>query len=431
MELPAQEEVSEWQKLPGPLQHQFYDHAMREAERKVEALRKLKEKLDRLREVLPFERVGECRPEDWSDLRVGVVDGSCPPAPDSRLGGSYALFCASYKIFEGMELVEEGYRSGMLFIEPGMPARALLKLLMTRLERKSALEALGKDVDWLIIDGSFFGFRYRCRRLEGLEITWYEEEEGGGGVRELTRAGEELIKEVFEDTELLLKGKAVAVVKRAKTRALDGHLVERGWDLIRSSGRRALEDVMTMLIDKAILSILMSEGDYFLYDFLFSYPGEFHIYSVLASMCRAWVEERLRENKPLDFDELYGLSKERLEHREKRENIPKGLFKDYYPLLVEQIRRGYFKASREAPACCFEVHKDAPLAEILPYLMGFNNKDTGHPFPLDLVDEDVRLPRRFTREFVEEVEARVLRMADADLTRNFFYHLNPQKKWMY
>ena len=47
------------------------------------------------------------------------------------------------------------------------------------------------------------------------------------------------------------------------------------------------------------------------------------------------------------------------------------------------------------------------------------------------MDEDVRLPRRFTREFVEEVETRVLREVDADLVESYFQYLNPQKKWMY
>jgi len=424
------EEISEWQKLPGPLQHQFYDHALREAERRVEALRKLKEKLEELGEEMRFERVGEA---DWEGLRVGVVDGSCPPAPDTRLGGTYALFCSSYKIFEGDELVDEGYRSGMLFVDNAMSsasARGVLRLLMTRLERKSALDAFERGVDWLIIDGSFFGFRYRCRRIEDVEVTWYEVGRGGD-VEERTATGLDIVEEVFRDTGEILKKKAVAIVKRARARALDGHLIEEKWDLIESSGGRGLEDVMTSLIDKAILSILMSEGEYFLYDFLFDRPGEFHLYSVLASMCKAWIEKKLRAGEPLNFDELYTLSAARVEHRERRENMPAHLFDTYYPILIDRVRRGFFKANEEAPACCFEIHVNRRLGEILPYLMGFNNRDTGHPFPLDLVDEDVRLPRRFTREFVEEVEAHVLKKADVDLTKDYFQYLNPQKKWLY
>ena len=425
-----EEEISEWQKLPGPLQHQFYDHAIREAERRIEFLRRLREKLEGLKNELVFEHVEQ---GDWEGLRVGVVDGSCPPAPDVRLGGTYALFCSSYKIFEGEELVDEGYRSGMLFvtnITPSTTAKGVLRLLMTRLERKSALDALERGAEWLIIDGSFFGFRYRCRRVEDVEVTWYEVGEGGE-VEEHTATGEDIIEELFRATREILKKKSVAIIKRARTRALDGHLVEEKWDLIEESGGRLLGAVMTSLIDKAILSIIMPEGRYFLYDSLFNRPGEFHFYSVLAGLCERWIEDRLENGEPLDFSELYALSEERVRHREKRENIPPRLFATYYPILMEKVRRGFFKASQEAPSCCFEMHVDRPLEEILPYLMGFNNEDTGHPFPLDLVDEDVRLPRRFTREFVEEVEAQVLRKADVELTRDYFQFLNPQKKWLY
>ena len=148
-----------------------------------------------LREDLSFLEVED---GDWSDLRVAVVDGSCPPAPDVRLRGGYALFCSSYKLFEGAELVDEGYKSGMLFIEntmPGTSSRTILRLLMTRLERKSALDALRKGADWVILDGSFFGFRYRCKRVKDEEVTWYEARGDSGG-REVGAKGGEIIEEV-------------------------------------------------------------------------------------------------------------------------------------------------------------------------------------------------------------------------------------------
>ena len=426
----AREEVSEWQKLPAPLQHQFYDHAVREADKCVGFLRNLRKKLEGLREDLSFMEVGE---GGWSDLRVAVVDGSCPPAPDVRLRGSYALFCSSYKLFEGAELVREGYKSGMLFIEnttPGVSSRTVLRLLMTRLERKSALDALREGVDWLIVDGSFFGFRYRCRRAEDVEVSWYEARGEGGG-EELRAKGREIIEEIFRDTEKILRANSVAVVKRPKSAALDGHLIEKGWAEIERSRGRGLGDVVTTLIDKAILSILMPRGRYFVYDSLFEHPGDFYFYSVLAGICRKWIEDRLKDGEPLDFEDLFAFSVERVEHRERRENIPKGIFDEYYRILTEEVRRGYFKAFDEASACCFEIHRDKPLDEVLPYLMGFNNPDTGHPFPLDLVDEDVRLPIKFVREFVQEVEAQVLRRADVDLVKDLFQYLNPQKKWGY
>jgi len=426
----VREEVSEWQKLPAPLQHQFYEHAVKEAERRVTALRRLMAKLRVLRDDLKFEEVGEA---DWSDLKVGVVDGSCPPAPDVRLGGSYALFCSSYKVFEGAELVDEGYKSGMLFIvntTPGVSSRTMLKLLMTRLERKSALEAFEKGVEWLILDGSFFGFRYRCRRAEDVSVTWYEVGKGGE-MEEHTATGKEVIEEIFRDTDELLRKKSVAVVKRPRTAALDGYLIEKNWDEIKATRGGVLDEIVTSLIDKAVLSIIMSKGEYFLYDLLFSHPGDFYFYSVMAGICRKWIEDRMKKNEPLDFNALFNFSVKRVEHRERRENIPTDVFNRYYVTLMSEIRRGYFKAGGEVSACCFEVHKDARLDEILPYLIGFNNADTGHPFPLDLVDEDVRLPIRFVREFVQEVEAQVLKKSEVGLVRDYFQYINPQKKWGY
>jgi hypothetical protein len=53
-----------------------------------------------------------------------------------------------------------------------------------------------------------------------------------------------------------------------------------------------------------------------------------------------------------------------------------------------------------------------------------NNKD------LDMVDQNVRLPRGFTREFVEEVEADLIRDHQLDKfdLQNHFAYLNPQKE---
>jgi hypothetical protein len=427
----SEEEVSEWQRLPAPLQHQFYDHARREAERRIEILRKLNRKLERVRGLLRLRPVGEA---EWGELRIGVVDGSSPPSPDVRLCGSYALFCSSYKIFEGEELVDEGYRSGMLFrgiADSDVSSRMILRLLMARLERKSALECLKRGVDWLIVDGSFFGFRYRCRRMEDVEISWYEADEGGE-VMELGLRGEELIGEVFRDTERLIRAKTIAIVKRVRTAALDGLLIERSWDSIEAAENpvEMVDEIRTGLPDKTILSILMPPRSYFLYRDLLPHPGGFYYYTNMAGQCKAWIKERLRRGESIELGGFKAFSEERVEHRERRENFPKGLFERIYPEMIK-LERGYFKAYESAPSCCFEINPDSPLEEILPYLVEFNNEDTGHPFPLDLVDNDVGLPIWFTREFVEEVEAQIVREAGAEFAERYFQYLNPQKKWGY
>ena len=58
------------------------------------------------------------------------------------------------------------------------------------------------------------------------------------------------------------------------------------------------------------------------------------------------------------------------------------------------------------------------------------DKATGLPLLLDLIDQDVGIPRGFTREFVEEIEATLARDPDLDKfeLETRFSSLNPQKQ---
>jgi hypothetical protein len=58
------------------------------------------------------------------------------------------------------------------------------------------------------------------------------------------------------------------------------------------------------------------------------------------------------------------------------------------------------------------------------------NKATGLPIQLDLTDQDVTIPAGFTREFVEEIEARLAKDPELDKyeIENHFGSLNPQKQ---
>jgi hypothetical protein len=54
---------------------------------------------------------------------------------------------------------------------------------------------------------------------------------------------------------------------------------------------------------------------------------------------------------------------------------------------------------------------------LVPLLAFFNascNKATGLPIQLDLTDQDVTIPAGFTREFVEEIEARLAKDSELD-----------------
>jgi poly(3-hydroxyalkanoate) synthetase len=78
---------------------------------------------------------------------------------------------------------------------------------------------------------------------------------------------------------------------------------------------------------------------------------------------------------------------------------------------------------------CIEVKAGTDVSKLLPYLMARHNSATGLPLPLDMIDQNVGLPRGFTREFVDEIEANLVRDSELDKfdLQNHFAHLNPQK----
>jgi hypothetical protein len=77
-----------------------------------------------------------------------------------------------------------------------------------------------------------------------------------------------------------------------------------------------------------------------------------------------------------------------------------------------------------------ETPLNKEVEPLLSYFLGFHNPATGLPWPIDLVDENVSLPRGFTREFVEEIEAELIRdpeVQDKIGLQAYFSHINPQK----
>lgn len=427
------EEISEWQKLPSPLQLQFYKQVERETERLRRMLHDLHKKLEGIKEYLKYRKIE--KDYNWEELRVGVVDGSRSPIIDERLGGRYALFSSSYKIFEGKKLVDEGYKSGILHPSDMRGATKfdiLLTLLMTKLEREHAIECLEKDVDWLLIDGSFFGFRIRSRMIREEEredyVEWSETSEGK--LEEKKEKIKGLIDYVAEKSlQLVKERKVVSIVKRVRNTAIDGFLLYNQRKHIESAGNvddciQRIYKVVTGMPDKTLLSILMPPKSYFLYTDLFpdKEVGKFYHYSPLIGIYKKKVMrgkiEKVKDVLERDCEDWM------------QREVEGGIGQKYYNILLNEIVRGYFKAHEEAPVCCFEFSKDALIDEILSYMVEFNNPDTGHPFPLDLVDSDVSLPREFTREFVEEVEASLMRkVVDLNISRKLFYYLNPQAKW--
>jgi poly(3-hydroxyalkanoate) synthetase len=67
---------------------------------------------------------------------------------------------------------------------------------------------------------------------------------------------------------------------------------------------------------------------------------------------------------------------------------------------------------------------------VMSFCQSTCNPATGLPLPLDLMDQDIGIPRGFTQEFVEEIEATLAKDRDLDKfeLETRFSSLNPQKK---
>ena len=131
-------------------------------------------------------------------------------------------------VFDGGEIIsdddEESMAAGYIMTPQtgsSLYTRKLLSLMRTLLERDLALKCMEKyDVDLMILDGSFYGFRARCSEIK-------EKEFFGLGSRIV---GWELGREVYEKSKrLLANGKAIGVIKRIRTAAIDGWLLSRNW----------------------------------------------------------------------------------------------------------------------------------------------------------------------------------------------------------
>ena len=263
------EQFPEWVKIPSRMQYQFFELAEKQAELIKAKLLEDKEKLDSLGKLLEFKKIPEN--DEWKDWRIAVVDGSDSPVMSERVGGRFGTYGATYHIFQGMDLVEEEYFSGQFSdFQIGDPeaSKKMLSLLTTELEREVALSCLEKNIDLLIIDGSFFGFRPRCRIVHNQEVP-----------NERFEDGAELVKHVRDvSIKLLESKKAVGIIKRVQTSAIDGWMIYKsGNDSLRLSRN-----------DKEILSSLIKKGEWFSYETAFGDPVLFTYYTRLALAYRRY-----------------------------------------------------------------------------------------------------------------------------------------------
>jgi len=389
----------DWLKLPVKLQHQFFEHAATEAQRTKKLLLEQKKKLEEIGKLLSFKPIP--KDDSWKEWRIAVVDGSESPVISERVGGRFGTYSVGYHIFQGMELTEEEYLSGYMSddqVGSNEISQKVLGLLTTELEREAAVKCLEKGVDLIIIDGPFFGFRPRCRIVANKEISV-----------PVARRGSDLVKRVVEmSQELLDCGKAIGIIKRIQTSAIDG------WTILRSGTR----DLALSRNDKEILASLMKPGEFFSYEEHFGSHDSFNYLSRLA-----WTFGRFYSTESRSMESIYQACRKSI-----RRNIEKDL--KCVPDQILRTTRYFVRCSYPALPFAIEVKPGTEVQPLLSFCQATCNKATGLPLVLDLIDQDVGMPRGFTREFVEEIEATLARDPDLDKfeLETRFSSLNPQKR---
>ncbi len=420
-------EESAFSKLPTKLQETFFELAATAASKISQVLREEEAKLRDLRDMLRFKKAPI---KGSGKLRVGVVDGSISPRLSERLGLRIGVYAASYMVFDGDEIISDGDDESMeagYLMSPqtgsSLHTKKILSLLCTLLERDLALRCMKRyDVDLMLIDGSFYGFRTRCSEVKEKKFK----DVGIQGVEfrgKRIEKGIDLIREIYDKTlSLKRSGKVIGVIKRVRTAAIDGWILSRNWSLEKILNRN----------DRAILRALMKVGEYFDYkELLGSEWGYLHF-----SALKGWFNYVKRIIQDLPESQKLGKALEYVDDKLRLQIVtdlcpsesPK-TFKDEVFKEVIGTRRIYARFSPYAPPACIELGDEIDLGWVLSYLRTVTNPATGLPFPLDLVDDNISIDRRLAMEFADEIESRLLQDPglDADNTYGEFESINPQK----
>jgi len=401
------EEEDRWSKLPRDLQEEFYRRAEEESRR---LMARILEVDGCIREAEPCLRPYVCGLRKTSEtIKIAAVDGSIDPIASDRLGVRYGTYSAGYIMLEGKSLVDEGYLGGSRRVEQSSSLQSLstmLSFLMTRAERKAALKALN-EADLVVIDGGFYSYIYRVFELPEESRSNYS-----GIVEEITGMTEKLVE----------SGKCLGIIKRSRTRAIGA------WD----SRRIGSVSQLVRLIDKLILSAIMPAGSFLDYAAFLGSPNAVYVYSRIAR--RLLVGPREEVEKLLE-----ALSKNELEEELKS---VLNVFQQSLGYAEEKARETLASLTRMQARIYSEtlpIELEIPVKMdrlLLEKFLGNEtnfNPATGLPYALDLIDDSVRIPRGFSRDFTEEIEARILSEGtsiDKNSVKRFFAYVNPQKQYM-
>jgi hypothetical protein len=388
-----EEEVT-WYELPIDMQAQFYKKAEEDSGKVLKDIKEVYEKLSNSPNELKncFETFDLYQ----NDLVIGAVDGSRSLSISNRLGLKVAVFSSCALILKNQKRIDEKYFVGSLKSKQKASDATFshrLSLYLSYLERKAALNILDK-VDYLIIDGSFYGFIYSMLRLKKSGL--------------LTNKMMNLLKEVFDLTNKLIESKKViAVVKRSSSRAIGA------WLFLEKNDRRYCD-----MLDRVILTYLMPEKAIFDYRKLIPQKigNIVQIYNQVASLAlKGETKENILENaKEKAYEPFVSLN----------------LDTKYFDILS----RVHVKAYKDVATCEIE-HPNLSIDEIIKVVSAkdFFNPVTGLPLILDIVDSLVSLPLGFTEDYVKEIEARIISTASRtqlpiDVIKLLFFNMNPQKK---
>ena len=425
MEEPAEE--SAFSKLPTRLQESFFELAEEAASRLSKILRLEEMRLRDLKKFMKFRKVPS---KDLKDIRVGVVDGSISPRLSERMGFRIGVYTASYMVFDGDAIIsdedEESMEAGYIMAPQtgsSLHTKKILSLLCTLLERELALKCMKKyGVDLMLIDGSFYGFRARCSEIKEKKLSDLGIE-GIGGRESGMKSGWDLIKEVYDKSRKLRRsGKALGVIKRIRTAAIDGWLLSRRW---------SIQDVLNKN-DRVILRSLMKVGEYFDYIDLLGNERSYLHYSGL----KGWFNEIRKKLEKVSDSEKLNKALEHVDNKLRLQIITdlcrKNASEEEKDEVFNEVistRRFYVKLSPHAPPACIELGSGLDLDFVLSYLKSCINPATGLPFPLDLIDENISVDRRLAIEFADEIESRLFLNPElnADHTYGEFESINPQK----
>jgi len=394
----------DWSKMPRILQQRYFELAEKEAKRMMKRASKYAEMRTWLSGMLRFTPLKPFG--DWEDLVVACVDGSDSPIISSRVGVRYGLFASASMLFRGIDnLGVEDYASNYYAdhqVRDPERFTKILDLLTVNYERTMALQCLKEQQpDLVMIDGSFFGYRTGCSQILREQIQFADETLG-----EEFSKGRQLVERITEKTlDLLKSGRALGIIKRVNTAAIDGLIAYK-------YGEKACVGAN----DRAILSALLDENSVFAYD---SLQRNFLILN--------WFRVTARDKRGQPPDKIMDEAKRRLEVQIEADLGDRRLLD-----VVSGTKRFFVRPTMEQPPICVEFWGQSQpelVEKALWYVVRSKDPATGLPFPLDLVDNLVSLPRGVAKEFAEEVEAHLLRAGvDSQTLLGIFGWYNPQKE---